>query len=660
MIWLPLSFLVVFSCGADEFLESLRKESISHFSAMEPVGEQCFNIGSAIPFQLPVGCQNKEVIDPKEEFVIVAEEIEKDPFNFIANSQEVEKTIEITEETAGESVSGVLHIRKEESFHEESSEESYTVCLGHKVSSSVYNPNNWIRDQEARYRSGTAEWECWKSGNASAFKNKKRDVWCRWKHHVNDAACSNKEKKIVITTKMVKKEEWTPCNAELLKAVQGAPLAVILKDIDVSPTERKLIYERVPQPVSLSQRPSGLDCTLLSRDCIDQDTLGCLRWSRRLHCQYRVTERENLDWMKPSPLAQDEPIDNAAFTKATLQFTLLNEIKESVEAGNPLFFVGESLECSKSSFGSILDCCQRKGVAVDLYLKECSTSELKLSEMKQRGLCHFVGTYKVNDGLGLSRTKSSYCCFSSKLVRVFQEQIREQLSLTWGEGSHPDCRGLSVGEFARVDLDKIDLSAAIDAPPEIPEAEVKKRVEGFLETIDSKMDGLKKSEEWKRAYSYRCDQEIFTTVPKQLILFFGGYCKFALTRIPSIAPCNAPATMKTPKYTGLRPSICAFTSGYSGLYANESTNLKEIAPTRAPTIAPNTTSLPFQDTFSGEEFSVVLLTTWESIFKASAFIKPRKNSLFSHNSNENLLRKNKYETYWLIGLILERGDCVYA
>lgn len=117
-------------------------------------------------------------------------------------------------------------------------------------------------------------------------------------------------------------------------------------------------------------------------------------------------------------------------------------------------------------------------------------------------------------------------------MRVFQEQIREQLSLTWGEGNDPDCRGLSVGEFARVDLDKIDLSAAIDTPPEIPEAEVKKRVEGFLETIDSKMDALKKSEEWKQAY-FLTESDgtrlIVTTLSRQLTSFFIGYHYAPLT-----------------------------------------------------------------------------------------------------------------------------------
>jgi hypothetical protein len=496
-----LVLLVILPCNADELFRSIREEAIAHFYDTRPVGQQNFDPRNEAPFTPPEGCQSREVIDARAEFSMLTEDIQMDPLRFIANSTKVNKEVEITEETAGETVNGVLYIRKQEKLQEVRSKESYTVCLGHEVSSESYNPDKWIKEKEALYRKGTSEWKCGKSGDASLFKNKKRHVWCRWKHPNNHNSCSNKETKAVEKVDTIKKEEWVPESQELLRAIQGTSLAVILKDVEVSTTERKLIYTRVPPTVPSSLRPAGFNCTVLHTDCVDRDLLGCLKWSSKLRCQYLSVEKEDIGWMDGTAqfLAKDEEIDKEAFTQAVLKLELLNEIKSNVDAGNPLFFSGDVLECSKSSVG-VLDCCNRKGLAIDLYLKECSANELRLSKMKEKGLCRLVGTYQVDDGLGLIRNKSAYCCFSSRLIRVFQEQSRNQLSISWGEGRHPDCRGLSVNEFSKLDLNKIDLSDAIDIAPAIPEAEVKKRVESFLENMDSKMESLQKREEWKQAY----------------------------------------------------------------------------------------------------------------------------------------------------------------
>ena len=58
------------------------------------------------------------------------------------------------------------------------------------------------------------------------------------------------------------------------------------------------------------------------------------------------------------------------------------------------------------------------------------------------------------------RKKKTFCCFSSKLARVVQEQARTQLFTlhTWGTPERPLCRGFTPEEFQMIDWAGIDLS----------------------------------------------------------------------------------------------------------------------------------------------------------------------------------------------------------
>ena len=53
---------------------------------------------------------------------------------------------------------------------------------------------------------------------------------------------------------------------------------------------------------------------------------------------------------------------------------------------------------------------------------------------------------------------TSYCCFSSKLVRIIQEQGRPQLGIGWGTPKNPDCRGFTPEELQQINFEKIDFS----------------------------------------------------------------------------------------------------------------------------------------------------------------------------------------------------------
>jgi conjugal transfer mating pair stabilization protein TraN len=53
--------------------------------------------------------------------------------------------------------------------------------------------------------------------------------------------------------------------------------------------------------------------------------------------------------------------------------------------------------------------------------------------------------------------RDTYCCFNTPLARILNEQIRPQLGRGWGSAKNPDCKGINVHEFSRVDWSRVNL-----------------------------------------------------------------------------------------------------------------------------------------------------------------------------------------------------------
>lgn len=89
----------------------------------------------------------------------------------------------------------------------------------------------------------------------------------------------------------------------------------------------------------------------------------------------------------------------------------------------------------------------------------CEQAEYELDSKRDLKSCHYIGTYCDSDILGVCiESKSAYCCFSSPLSRIIQEQVRPQLGLGWGSPKSPQCDGLTVAQLGSVDWSKVDLS----------------------------------------------------------------------------------------------------------------------------------------------------------------------------------------------------------
>jgi conjugal transfer mating pair stabilization protein TraN len=88
----------------------------------------------------------------------------------------------------------------------------------------------------------------------------------------------------------------------------------------------------------------------------------------------------------------------------------------------------------------------------------CEQEEFELGAKRELRSCHDVGSYCKTKVLSACiERRKAYCCFNTPLARILNEQIRPQLGRDWGEADAPDCSGIAVSDFARVDWDRVNL-----------------------------------------------------------------------------------------------------------------------------------------------------------------------------------------------------------
>lgn len=95
-------------------------------------------------------------------------------------------------------------------------------------------------------------------------------------------------------------------------------------------------------------------------------------------------------------------------------------------------------------------------------LTKCDKDEQTLSLKIGQKLCHPVGSYcSQNSIFGCLVVKETHCCFNSKLARIINEQGREQLGRGWGTPESPQCSGMTMSDFQKIDFSKINLDEFI-------------------------------------------------------------------------------------------------------------------------------------------------------------------------------------------------------
>jgi len=104
-------------------------------------------------------------------------------------------------------------------------------------------------------------------------------------------------------------------------------------------------------------------------------------------------------------------------------------------------------------------------VVVTILIKmiyKCEQPEFELAMKRELKSCHYVGSY-CSQELDLwfkkfcIERKTSYCCFSSPISRILQEQIRPQLGMGWGNAKSPSCGGIPTERLEEVDWEQVNL-----------------------------------------------------------------------------------------------------------------------------------------------------------------------------------------------------------
>ena len=142
--------------------------------------------------------------------------------------------------------------------------------------------------------------------------------------------------------------------------------------------------------------------------------------------------------------------------------------------GTIYIFNGQDKRCRPPGTQTAFNDCCKKGEMSLLglvNLGKCNADEQYLAKLREwgerDGRCHYVGEYCAEEWkLGFTKIcvqkKKTYCCFSSPLARIIQEQGRQQLGISWGDPKAPNCRGFTPEEFQKIDWSKVDFSEWIN------------------------------------------------------------------------------------------------------------------------------------------------------------------------------------------------------
>lgn len=94
----------------------------------------------------------------------------------------------------------------------------------------------------------------------------------------------------------------------------------------------------------------------------------------------------------------------------------------------------------------------------------CTQDETKLAANRDLKLCHDVGSFCSQKVMGVcTERKESFCCYTSMLSRIMNEQVRGLLGLGFGTPEEPSCGGITTTQLASVDMSQMDLSEWMDS-----------------------------------------------------------------------------------------------------------------------------------------------------------------------------------------------------
>lgn len=235
-------------------------------------------------------------------------------------------------------------------------------------------------------------------------------------------------------------------------------------------------YRCVTDPKDGCNHLKKQNCQVESSECLRKIGGICMQWKYNYVCnkkrkkiEYKNNDKGIYclggDCHKPV-IEENDDFSNVGYL-AALNEAGKNCVKQPGKdiCANPVtVFPGTNHNCKTLMTGAIKCCSSMKGWASNVGLSRCTGEEKALAIKRDRGLCHFIGTECVEKVLGRCiRKTSKFCCYDSKLSRIFHEEARNQnIGISWGGFSSPNCRALTLDELQKIDFSKLDLDELFD------------------------------------------------------------------------------------------------------------------------------------------------------------------------------------------------------
>lgn len=204
-------------------------------------------------------------------------------------------------------------------------------------------------------------------------------------------------------------------------------------------------------------------CSQVGSECASKIGSNCVLWKQRYRCPKggkrtrRTLKGDDVPWCLDGNCYTPSWEANTDMLNALSKMAVLQQIQKDM---NDLsIFKGQGLECRRGCLDFQNCCGTSRGWGISLRFASCSDEEKLLSQKQGKGLCVFLGTYCAKRVFGVCvQKRSRSCCFESRIARIIQVAAHQQLGLSWGSPEHPQCRGITPEELAKLDLEKVDFS----------------------------------------------------------------------------------------------------------------------------------------------------------------------------------------------------------
>lgn len=452
----------------------------------------------------------------ENDFIEKAERIAKQSDSYPTNIETEEGyTFEICLEEDAPYLVNTIRSLDVELIHHPEKAKAVNVCSGHDKKKSYF----WKKEAEKKEKKLRKELssdpsvkqfyvEVSGGGIISEY-----EVIARWKHKDNSSKCDNYQ----TSCKVQEQEYWEEretwkVDAQHTEIDNSQHCTFMTKECLDSGSRiinGKEIYKKCwkEQASYICRYPHQRQCDFLKkRNCVHikkickkEGVNGCALWEHTYKCVSKLKNKHiNNDDRKivgeDQNLWETEYSPNSSFSDVTTALMLFEEIKKELLETNAFdatkihLFEGKKMKCAKNVADKLIyDCCfSYGGLANDVKLSKCDSEEIALGEMRDKGLCHYIGAYDEHFlEMWKSSKKHVYCCFPSKLSRVFQEEAKGQLGISWGTAEKPLCRGLTHEEINQVDFSRIDLSEAF---VEVKPLDMECRIDRLRQNLKKKIE----------------------------------------------------------------------------------------------------------------------------------------------------------------------------